>query len=392
MIARRIGEQESKASNHVYQIGLLARALNRTLVLPPMWKSRFGTCYRNSFSFYYHEGTFAKLDIPFIPFEVFQRWVSKRRTTPSAQIIDVVAQTSPQSISRSGNYASFLESSSTSPSKSKHNLCLQDKVPRLSYLSPPLVLSPIEPTWFLDSKRLDGFRKEALEVLNTVGADVLAVTWELRHAIFPNSEGVRLEYAPRWLDLATSVASQLGPFIAVHWRMETADPDVMPACASALVSAIKSLVEIPSPDGVLPLLGNNSSALTRSVYLATDYPLEGPSHAHSGTFRDVSDSHHAAIQILRSAFSSGEGEHMHQDDLPEGGWLRGLTLTTLQKELSALQAKRKKSTRPPDGERAVEAVVRFEDMDPGLVGILDKAILMQSAWFLSGTRTCSRQR
>jgi len=48
---------------HLHQLGLLARALNRTLVLPNVNKARFGTCRRNPFEFYYEADTLQRLGI-----------------------------------------------------------------------------------------------------------------------------------------------------------------------------------------------------------------------------------------------------------------------------------------------------------------------------------------
>lgn len=63
LVAARIGEQESKAMQHLYQLGLLARSLNRTLVLPNVDRARFGSCQAHPFEFYYQADALERLGI-----------------------------------------------------------------------------------------------------------------------------------------------------------------------------------------------------------------------------------------------------------------------------------------------------------------------------------------
>lgn len=53
----RIGEQESKAQQHLHQLALLAIALNRTLVLPNVARSRLHACHPFPFAFHYDVAT-----------------------------------------------------------------------------------------------------------------------------------------------------------------------------------------------------------------------------------------------------------------------------------------------------------------------------------------------
>lgn len=48
---------------HLYQLGLLARSLNRTLVLPNVDRARFGSCQAHPFEFYYQADALERLGI-----------------------------------------------------------------------------------------------------------------------------------------------------------------------------------------------------------------------------------------------------------------------------------------------------------------------------------------
>lgn len=428
----RIGEQESKASKHLYQLGLLAKSLNRTLVLPPMFKSRFGTCFQNSFDYYYDENAFAHLDIPSVPFETFARWVSRRYNAPRAQIFEILLpqpgddNTALSRVVRTTGYTSLSQYSNPT-SKGKRNHCLGSKAPRLRFPFHPLSVSPLSSKWYLDADETVGFSQDVLDEAGSISVDVLAVTWEIRHPLFSaeTSNGaareVALEYASRWLNLASSIAGRLSPFIAVHWRMETVDPQALPHCARALVSTIESLLEdrhrfridvAETQNGTTP--STRAGSMLRTVYLATDYPLEGPSrNPHSGTFQDIGEFHHAAIDILRAAFIPNDringNPNMRNYSSQPGVFVAGandggivkegrlhemaiLTLTSLAEEVSYLSRERVSVGTSGRAHGTRGPGVRFEDMDPGLVAILDKNVAIRADIFVSGAKGCSRHR
>lgn len=363
----RIGEQESKAIKHVHQLGLLAHKLNRTLILPPMWKSRFGTCYRNPFSYYYHEEALSRFGIPSVTFEAFQLWSSRRFSPPQARIYDILSSPTTESQQARLSYASVTQSRDI-PSFSKHNHCLSDKAPRTSFKAPAVIIGPLKTRWHLNVEETNGLASDIIETLGADKYDVMAISWELRHPLFPVSADVHLQYAPRWTDLVHTISRDIGPFIAVHWRMETVpfSQNQMPSCAMDLISTIKWILNLHRKSSI----SGTEDALTfdiATVYLATDYPLEGTdstSIPHSGTFKDVRDEHHDALRVVREAFQ-------------EGGALSTLSLTSLH---TVLLKYRKR-------ENAL-----LHNMDSGLMGILDKTIAMRADWFVSGSRVCSRQR
>lgn len=357
----RIGEQESKAIRHVQQLGLLAQKLNRTLVLPPMWKSRFGTCYRNSFNYYYDRDAFSRLGVVSETFEAFQLWISRRFSRPSSRIYDVLPRNAENNPSSQFEYAAVSESADHISKRKRHH-CLGDKTPRLAIALTTNTIRAIMPKWHLDPRDTAGLANDIVTILQQETTSVIAMTWELRHPLFHVPEDLQVEYARQWTGLAQSISRRISPFIAVHWRMETVPAHHMQACASGLVSTVNSIFHLRHKNSFTDAFNSPSDAVT--VYLATDYPLESSTAgAHSGTFKDLQEHHHIAIRSFMDAFA------------PSGA-LAPLRLTSLAGEIS--------------GED--RHGLRLEDMDSGLIGILDKLIAMRSGWFVAGTTFCSRQR
>lgn len=414
------GEQETKAQQHLYQLGLLALALNRTLVLPNVSKSRLGTCYRNPFSFYYSPTSLSDLGIPTISQEEFVAWTLRRDLAPSAQ---VVTMANAKATYTSG--AVEIDSASDPtlvPSKPNRNLCLRAPRTRLDFAGhSPLAIYPPEGYHRNEASRL-AFGESVVRTLQSAEvaarasrasssreadshalADVLAFNYELRFpmlspsvaASFASSDLTaeplpfeHFPYAETWSSLASFLASRLSPFVAIHWRTETLWPSNLAPCASSLVQKLVALKR------AYPQL--------RNVYLATDYPIEAldpaafgeADAAHSGTFaKVVTAQHHAAMRRFLKDFRSK---------------LRGemdLRLTTFSKEQAELQAEMDEAgggfdavlppllatqlanlTSADSSSDASEssAFLALDSLDSGLLGILDKLIAMRAQLFLTG--------
>ncbi|GAA5949721.1 hypothetical protein JCM21900_003269 [Sporobolomyces salmonicolor] len=397
-----LGEQETKAQQHLYQLGLLALALNRTLVLPNVSKSRLGTCYRNPFAFYYSPSSLSALGIHTISQEDFVAWTLQRDPAPSAQVVSMGngKPTYP---------AGAIEIDSASdptlvPAKPSRNLCLRAPRTRLDFTGhSPLAIYPPEGYHRSEAGRL-GFGESVVNTLRSheVGSkssrasssrhaayelpDVLAFNYELRFPIM--SPAVASSFAPSlsmpepfahfpyaeiWTALADVIAHRLSPFIAIHWRTETLTPSNLAPCAQSL---LKKLISLKQQH---PSISN--------VYLATDYPIEAldpqfavpgaEAVAHSGTFaKVVTEQHHAAMRRFLRDFQRQA---------------KGLRLTTFAKEQSSLTA----ASLPPDLAEQIanltsaspgpdSLALDLESLDSGLYGILDKSIAMRAELFLTG--------
>lgn len=370
-----VGEQETKAQLHIHQLGLLARQLNRTLVLPNVSKSRMGTCYAFPFPFYYDIDAL-DLGVATITQADFLDWVEHREHAPTAQVVNVAG----------GNVdypkgAIEIDSSSdpaSVPGRPARNLCLRKT--RLVFDHSPLVVytpegyhrTELSRTRFGDSLLATLSNPSVAQKSQRQGdgaPDVLALNYELRFAtIDPAVVGApafaHFSYAQVWTQVGNAVADALSPFVAVHWRTETLAEAHLPPCADALLDKL-ALVRRAYP------------AVT-TLYLATDYPIEDldPSlgsagAAHSGTFaKSVTEGHHVAFRRFLERFA---------ERVP------GMRLTTFAKEQSsidipeALHAALEKARADDDGED-----VTLADLDPGLLGIVDKVVAMRAELFLTG--------
>jgi len=421
------GEQETKAQQHLYQLGLLALSLNRTLVLPNVSKSRLGTCYRHPFSFYYSPSSLSSLGIPTISQEDFLLWTQQRDPPPSAQVVSMVN-------AKPGLYpqgAVEIDSSSdpfTIPSKPTRNLCLRSPRSKLDFNThSPLAIYPPEGYHKSENGRL-GFGQSVINTLlsSEVGSkssrassskhfdyslpDVLAFNYEMRFPIMspsslslssssPDSPSpleplpfTHFPYAQIWSDLADEISTSLSPFISIHWRTETLTPSNLLPCSQSLLQKILSL--------------KRKHPEIKNVYLATDYPIEqldpslgggggegedgeGVLVAHSGTFaKVVTESHHRAMRKFLKDF----------DKLSKGG----LRLTTFAKEQSKISSLDTTTSRLPPSliseltnltlsssspsldESDSPPRLNLGLLDSGLLGILDKLIVTKSQLFLTG--------
>lgn len=419
LVPASLGEQETKAQLHLYQLGLLAVSLNRTLVLPNVHKSRLGTCFKSPFSFYYSPEALSALGIPTISQSDFLQWVDSRDPPPSAQIVSI-ASGSPIYPGGAIEIDSAADPTLV-PGKPNKGLCLKAPRSRLDFSGySPLTIFPPDGYHRNDASR-NKFGDSVVSTLKDEGvgtksarssqsydipytpAQSLVFNYELRFAMMsptvvsyfrPNNSSSSLPlpfahfpYARTWTDISTNIAKNLPPFVAIHWRTETLLPSNLSPCASAL---IQKLVEIKM---LYP-------AIT-TVYLATDYPLEDldnspsaldpssgahSSHSHSGTFAKVmTDQHHAAFRLFLREFEKR---------------VKGMTLTTFAREEARglllpeivqgqleVLANSSASLQSNGTPREPRKKLQLADLDPGLIGIIDKGIAIRAEIFLTGLTT-----
>ena len=395
IVAAWLGEQETKAQLHLYQLGLLAMSLNRTLVLPNGASSRFGSCHATPFSFYYAINSLERLGIRTIPYEVFVDWSIARDPFPTAQVVSITGSKATYSLG--SIEIDSLSSPSQIPSKPSRNLCLTVPRTRLDF-SPfsPLTIFPAV-DWHRTESGRTSFGDSILTALSSeevgrkssrVGSrvskrwerpNVLAFNYELRYKILSPAMVVELNpsatrpesfdyfpYAEKWTDLARTISTSLSPFLAIHWRTETLSPGNMIPCSSALIAKLQRIrTEYPA---------------IKTVYLATDYPIElfeekdgttKGSNTHSGTFRKVSEEHHKAFKNFLRDFERRLG---------------GLRLTTFSKEYSEMISRSEIGATgfdPSSLDVATSSLIPLAELDSGLIAIIDKTIAIQSSLFLA---------
>jgi hypothetical protein len=187
--------------------------------------------------------------------------------------------------------------------------------------------------------------------VETEEIQVYALDWSLRHPVFEEATSRYLDYSKGIFDYAEKLLDAAGPMAVVQWRMESVRPENLLACSSGLIRLLRLVLTRPEYTDV------------NTVYFATDYPLEGANARHSGTFRNVGDRHHAAIEKFLNAFQSK-------------GLLETYRLTH-QVELS----------------RAIEYDKGLLGNDAGFLGIVDKVVSQRAELFISGSNgDCARNR
>ncbi|GAA6034083.1 hypothetical protein JCM8097_000684 [Rhodosporidiobolus ruineniae] len=378
-----MGEQETKAQSHLYQLGLLAVALNRTLVLPGVKRSRFGSCYQNPFSLYYAADTFSSFGIPYITSDEFWSWTERQRSPPTAQVLTLV-RGDPVPV----------EHITMPPER----MCLGQRPLDFSQHQPTAHFIPTS-DWKSDAARarfgeevINGLLDPAASSTETVDGEetsspssrapaVLVAHVNLRYPFLTPSLISRLSpytfptpspysyfpYSPHWTTLGHAITAHLSPFVGVHWRTETLEVDRLAPCGAALVSKLAD-VRAQHPE-------------VKTLYLATDYPIEvlrdgggraEKATAHSGTMtKTLTPGHHAAMKDFLDAL---EGE---------GG--AGLRLTSFLEEQKAVEW-------PTELAEAMKAVKGgIEDLDGAIVGIVDKIVLQSAELFYAGLPVPSAQ-
>lgn len=437
-----VGEQETKAQMHLYQLGLLSIALNRTLVLPNVSKSRMMTCASQPFEFYYDSEALNQLGIPTISFQRFTEWSSKRKDMPTSQI---VAVTSPSNDWSGG--ALEVDASiepSTIPSLPKRKLCLDPPKAHLNFTSfSPITIYPPS-NWhkeiemrhqfgesLINTLTSESVLRKSTRIFDTRGRlarwfgrpatktqsprtpDVLAFNYELRYPVLHHEQLQKLvshsrhsvlhpnimqlqefrhfPYASMWTELAMQVVSSLSPFIAIHWRQETLPAEIIAPCGEALIDELERLLQS----------GPEYSQI-KTVYLATDYPIEDLENgwdgavAHSGTFgKLLTEEHHSAMRNFLTQFRERLNEPLdvrlttfsnEQTKLklsPE--LLKAISTTSSSENTRSSINDRNGRPRKKNVQLKISSSgLDLAELDIGLLGIIDKTVAMHAEVFLTG--------
>ncbi|KAJ7081838.1 hypothetical protein B0H15DRAFT_1024696 [Mycena belliarum] len=364
----RISEQESKARMHLMEILQLAQKLDRILVLPNVGKSRIGACFKADFDTYYDLERLSNdlgmsSDRPaMVKMDLFRRWVALEAPTAQLSFLTNKQQVAPDETDL------MFTNDDVSIRVGDPGNVNQDLPPcfaRFDALrlngSPPLYIH-LKPhaRWPADASIIEALSFRENQTTTTSFPTVLAITWDLRHPIFPPTfPQARLHYAPHLHALATALAPR-APYVMVHWRMETVPPAALPQCAHALVD---TLTRLPGDVRTIWLASDYPHAVHRSARPGVDFGA-APSGGirKSGTFRDVGPLHAEAVGILGDAFA-------------EGGELEGWQVEELtDARLDALE-----SAWEPEF---------LEDI--GVRAIVDKIIGMEAMLFVSGASGCAR--
>ncbi|MBW0560088.1 hypothetical protein O181_099803, partial [Austropuccinia psidii MF-1] len=440
-----IGEQETKAQIHLHQLGLLALALNRILVLPQVKNSRMGSCLDYPFDLYYDHRSLKRLVTPIVTHDEFIKWSNSLITSPSARIVSIVEHKLAPSFPIEGavSYNTSIPED-VLPTKPDRKFCLSNGLKNLNKKSkltlnfksfaPLTIVAPHQ--WyrktqsknFVANMIINSTRQSNLpsstdnsndNKLQLINPDVLVLNYELRYPFLDplNPESQRLlsiekpknmpkithispskfnllpfrhfEYTPIWVTLADIIFNQLPPMVAIHWRQETLSIKNLRVCANSLINILDSL--------------KNSYPSLQVVYLSTDYPIEAIHHpqnlenhqiAHSGTFsKSLSHEHHLIMKELLEkkfklkwmTFDRAIDQLKVSKELIE-------KLSKLPNMIELSQALKSTPARFLTLEKQQEFLrSSLRKLDHGLVGILEKMLLIRSNAFMTGVpNECSK--
>lgn len=449
-----IGEQESRGRMHLSQVLDFARALNRTLVLPNVGKSRIGACGRWEFDVYYDVGSFVRKGSvteedrtrvrKVMLMDDFKTWLEMRPVRPSGQVVFVDEAMAGDEES-SGNLASanlFSEDGllnvhvdsdalSMDDPRLKKVRCLGTKLRQLdlrhfstvtAHIPFPERVRPLpDGDLLLRSLARPDIARTALLSSSSQELDleaepmlrepeVLILYWDIRH--FPFGPGTveavtmglvntGLDYSSRIHALTRRLINPYQPYVAVHWRMESIPANMLPACAEALVDTLTTLLSDPTLGAEIRTVWFASdfpwpvsSSVSQEVsYIGEEVPLEEDREDQQQTQQNVMEITPSARRS--NTFRNVSHEHVEAIGIVKaafrpGGALEALKLTGVSEELDRVRKDMEQEGKLYVLEEDDEEGLLLED--PGVLGILDKLAAMRAALFVSGAKRCGRVR
>ena len=389
LLPLEISEQGLNAHVHLVQLLELARALNRTLVLPNVGKNRVGACRRWRFGVYYDEQALPSGNgsSGVIQQDRFKAWVDSLAVPPSSQLVSV-DWTHPKSFppfamaGQSNDSLNFYihHNSDTETMLSSLTRCLNRKFPQLDLIGPFPSLSflvadhgkqerSVRERYRVLLEKLSGqtLTRAQSGPLTTVGdhsenydfdrtcisPDVLLVSWNVPLSVFQPYPATITHYSPQLRALAARLVKRLGPYIAVTWDVETSKSDVVLGCVEALRSALNHTLNSHGQLGI------------RNIWLAGNL--------------SPSDLLHSSEPLCTSAFTE------------EPFFVSDVKLTGVHQELERMVGE---GEEVDDVANNGYAVARKQEVlrDTGVLGILDKLVSMRSTVFVTASRGCGKTR
>ncbi|THV07495.1 hypothetical protein K435DRAFT_911249 [Dendrothele bispora CBS 962.96] len=370
-----------------------------TSLLPNVGKSRLGLCAPWTFETYYDDESFVEelrsKDTEITDMRSFLYWVeyiaTQSSSPPSAQLFSLTTN-GDRHFSVSAPITYFHEDVELFLYP-QHIVTYADFPSCLEVQLPQLDLNAFYPMLVQISKGkrqvgdsiVTALRLEELRKATSIGSfeynpslypEILLVDWDLRYPLFtPSIDDIKLDYSPKLVQLAQHLGPS-DPYLAIHWRMENVPPESLPDCAHSLVHMLSSTLQNPA-----------LSAGIQTIWFASDYPYpvsdffsssidsSSPPDFKSSTFRDFGPKHIEAIQILLDAFQVG-------------GELSKWKITDLYEARNRLDSDVGVGS---SGSKRLRLGIHPDILqDSGVLGILDKLVGMEAAFFVSGTKGCSK--
>jgi len=391
LLPLKIAEQGLNAHAHLVQLLELARALNRTLVLPNVGKNRVGACRRWRFGVYYDEqalsSKFGGNSSGIIPQDRFRAWVDSLASPPSSQLVSLdwtyYKSSPPVTASGQGNDGLGFyihDNHDTETVRHSQTGCLNRKFPHLELIGPFSPLSFVVVDHSEQERSGGDISRTLLEKLSEstlthaqseplaetgdhlmnydfdsarASPDVLIVSWNIPLLASKTHPTRTLHYSPQLRALAARLVRRLGSYIAVAWDVETSKSDAVLGCIEALKSVLHYVLHSHEELGIenIWLAGN----LSPSDLLYSPEPLCPSTPAEESLFTPnvkLTGVHQELERMLR------EGEEV--DDVANNG----------------------------------DEVVRKQEVlkDAGVLGILDTLVSMRSTVFVTASKACGKPR
>ncbi|GES82135.1 GDP-fucose protein O-fucosyltransferase family protein [Rhizophagus clarus] len=342
------GEQETKANLHFRSFSQLAEKLNRTMILTNVGSSQINICQNYPFDFYY-DLKLLRQEFPNVIYKYeddFYLWLKIRDEIKKKMNYKKDNEIIPPLSILHSHLRRYDITTETIYREVKPvvslNKCLSKFEPFMNLVDPKnskvrytimdIAKSDIRP------RAKPEFSELLVESLTT-DEEIMLVNSFVLEALFPKVMPA-IPYNDYILNEAQKLKDKLSSsYIAIHWRLEQARPELLPECAQGL---IKTLKRVMTEEGI------------ENIYLATDYPLLS-SKSQSDTFKDITNYHHEAIRMLNETFKINT-------------WVSLGGLEDLRKDKN----------------------YHSEFVGPGLQGILDKLVCIDANYFLAGSFGCSR--
>ncbi|CAG8802742.1 12226_t:CDS:1 [Gigaspora margarita] len=335
LFAYNVVEQESQSNQHFISFIQIAQQLGRIMVLTNVGESSISSLKNFPFDFYYNIDELRRKfpEVKFISQQQFQKWTKERYFKPD--IIHVLLEDSKFDPNYTIQYdISYID-----------KLVKEYRIDQFDFnLNNSVIFKQVGVGITAGPRKSENNElREFLSAELKSNAEVMLITHEtIRHAIFEKL--TPMPYASHITKAALNITKKLKPYIAIHWRMEKGQINLMPKCSKSLVTYLRKLKK---RTGI------------KNIYLATDYPFFRQNKTQSRTFTRIYEEHHTAMKILNISFNLNTWVSTHGLDYLQSYPIKN---EQLQEELEG----------------------------SGIQGVFDKLILTQADYFVSGPEECCR--
>lgn len=383
---------ETRAQVHVRHFAFTAGLLNRTLILPNVENSRIGSCLSHPFDYYYDvKWADSNSDsFKYITMDNFKAWLIERKkyqVPASDQLMSIYDFEHDPNPKVTDRYRHCFHNYTVPKSRFNEVMAWEPNLQEFRKIGEQRVIK------FLRGRSIEGtslFEHDDTEIIHVDvkrGYYINTIQKFCRYLFYlfirdnfshnPKAKE-RIKYSSELLNLADQTADQLGPYVAVHWRMETIrHTQNLVGCAKGLVQTIINE----------PIYQN------LSVFLLTDYPhsfseeqqtlaiednvtkddLDQWLYSTSDTFHRVlfTPNHHMAIRMLYKnyPFTLFETKITSQESI------KNWNLLAIPEHLKKSNNRNKAGL-----------------IDSGWLGILDKLTAIRSRYFIAGEPfVCARR-